>query len=825
MNPPLTLRFSGKAALTAATAVLLVVCACSSEQDEPAVTEAPPPTRPSPEELQRFDDLTIRVIMQGAGLIGTAPEDLRFSADGSRIFFEWNDPAALDSLNALSPESAYKNYLDLEKRSGTFVMDVASREFEKLSDAAADTLAPDEYAWNKERTRRAEIRGEDLYLVDLSAGTTRQITATEATEHSVAISVDGRTTYFVRDDNLFSVPWRGHPVRQLTDLRLSNDPDDDEPSKQREILIEQQKELFKDFQREDEPPKKRPRPVYVGKDRSIDEFRVSPTGRYAALELSSDPSGVRRPEVPIFITESGYMETQETRPKVGDEGQEIQVVLVDLEGDSLLTLDVESSEWLSIRSWSPVSDVLLVRGINADFTTRNFYGIFPDNRDAEGKIEPLVLDEYKDAAWVGGPNFYSTGEWLRDGSGIYFVSEEAGYSHLFTVSMDGSRREQLTTGQWEVRSAHPSLDGTRWYLITNEIDPGARRLWVMDRDGANRRLLTADSGEYVPTYSPDESVIAVLKSTVISPREVFLLDTATEALEGPLTVSTSESFRSFPWVWPEVINIKASDGKSFRAHILRPETFDQKSNGAGVIFIHGAGYTQNVIDWWPYYYREYMFNHFLALNGYTVLNVDFRASAGYGRECRVAIHKHMGGRDLDDVIDGARHLVKYEGVHEEKVGVYGGSYGGFLTLMALFKYPDEITCGGAIRSVTDWAHYNHWYTSRILGTPESDPDAYRRSSPIYFADGFEGGLLMLHGLADANVLAADVMRLTQRLIELGKEDWELAIYPIEPHSFVRADSWTDEYKRIFKLFEENLANPNQAAGVLRKQDTRGRSSD
>jgi len=265
-------------------------------------------------------------------------------------------------------------------------------------------------------------------------------------------------------------------------------------------------------------------------------------------------------------------------------------------------------------------------------------------------------------------------------------------------------------------------------------------------------------------------------------------------------------FRSFAWIDPPVVTFKASDGYRVRAHIFRPDDFGARSNGAGIIFIHGAGYLQNVMDHWSYYYREYMFNHMLAARGYTVLNVDFRASSGYGRECRVAIYQHMGGRDLDDVIDGAKYLIKEHGVGKKQVGVYGGSYGGFLALMAMFKYPDVITSGAALRSVTDWAHYNHWYTSRILGIPNDDPEAYRRSSPIYFADGLQGNLLMLHGLQDSNVLAQDILRLSQRLIDLGKQDWELAVHPIEGHGYKRAASWTDQIGRAYKLFETTLPN-------------------
>jgi dipeptidyl aminopeptidase/acylaminoacyl peptidase len=127
-----------------------------------------------------------------------------------------------------------------------------------------------------------------------------------------------------------------------------------------------------------------------------------------------------------------------------------------------------------------------------------------------------------------------------------------------------------------------------------------------------------------------------------------------------------------------------------------------------------------------------------------------------------------------------------------------------MTLMALFTAPDVFASGAALRSVTDWAHYNHGYTSEILNTPEEDSLAYVRSSPIYFANGLKGRLLMCHGMVDDNVEFQDIVRLTQRLIELGKENWELAVFPVESHGFVEPSSWTDEYKRIYKLFEETL---------------------
>jgi dipeptidyl aminopeptidase/acylaminoacyl peptidase len=149
-------------------------------------------------------------------------------------------------------------------------------------------------------------------------------------------------------------------------------------------------------------------------------------------------------------------------------------------------------------------------------------------------------------------------------------------------------------------------------------------------------------------------------------------------------------------------------------------------------------------------------------------------------------------------------MVDKYGIDSNRIGMYGGSYGGFITLMALLTKPDEFACGAALRSVTDWSHYNHEYTSNILNYPETDSLAYRRSSPIYFAEYLNKPLVMLHGMVDGNVQFQDVVRLSQRFIELGKKDWELAVFPVEGHGFKTASSWTDEYRRILELFEREL---------------------
>ena len=267
----------------------------------------------------------------------------------------------------------------------------------------------------------------------------------------------------------------------------------------------------------------------------------------------------------------------------------------------------------------------------------------------------------------------------------------------------------------------------------------------------------------------------------------------------------SGRFSSIPWTAPEVVPIPSTHhNRAIYSRVYTPRNPGDNGPRPAVVFVHGAGYMQNSHYGWSRYFREFMFHTLLVQNGYVVLDMDYRASAGYGRDWRTAIYRQMGTPEVQDLADGVDWLEENAGVDRTRVGVYGGSYGGFLTFMAMFQEPELFAAGAALRPVTDWAHYNHPSTSNILITPELDPVAYERSSPIEFAEGLEKPLLIASPMLDDNVFFLDSVRLVQRLIELEKEDWEIALYPIEPHGFREPSSWLDEYRRIFKLFETHL---------------------
>jgi dipeptidyl aminopeptidase/acylaminoacyl peptidase len=273
-----------------------------------------------------------------------------------------------------------------------------------------------------------------------------------------------------------------------------------------------------------------------------------------------------------------------------------------------------------------------------------------------------------------------------------------------------------------------------------------------------------------------------------------------------LTDTRTAEYKSRTWIVPEIVEIPSSHtGGVIYAKLYRAPDAAASAARPAVLFVHGAGYLQNVHLKYPYYFREQMFHNLLAQRGYVVLDMDYRASAGYGRAWRTSIYRQMGHPELEDLLDGKRWLAAHASVDPNRVGIYGGSYGGFMTLMALFRAPGEFAAGAALRPVTDWMQYDHNYTSAILNDPQIDPIAYARSSPIEFADGLRDPLLICHGVIDDNVLFEDSMRLYQRLIELHKDDFTMSPYPLDRHGFSNADSWLDEYKRILKLFDAHLA--------------------
>jgi dipeptidyl aminopeptidase/acylaminoacyl peptidase len=413
-----------------------------------------------------------------------------------------------------------------------------------------------------------------------------------------------------------------------------------------------------------------------------------------------------------------------------------------------------------------------------------------------------------DSAWVNWD--YNDAGWLPDGRKFWFLSEETGYSHLYLKS-PGSPAVALSSGKFEVSAPVAAPDGHWIYALSNAEAPYAYDVYRVPTSGgapARSERLTRLQGCSAFGLSPDGTRLWVQHSSTHTPTQLATVSVGHPAQAGSgaareVTDTRTAEYKAIRWPEPRIVAVPSRHGAGvIWSRLYLPA--DTTHLHPVVMFVHGAGYLQNTQLQFPYYFREQMFHHLLNERGYIVLDMDYRASQGYGRDWRTAIYRQMGWPELEDLEDGVLWLAREHHGDERKVGVYGGSYGGFMALMAMFRAPDVFRAGAALRPVTDWAQYNHGYTGAILNTPQVDSLAYHRSSPIEYADGLKGALLICHGVIDDNVLFEDSVRLYQRLIELHKDNVTLAPFPMERHGFEHADSWLDEYKRILGLFETNL---------------------
>ena len=758
--------------------------------------------------------LKLEEIMKGNAFIGEQPENQRWSLDGQKIYFDWNPNNELGNRtyfwkNGLSkPELADQNEAAFSKL-----------DFKKSSN-------PDLYYY---------VDKGRLFSYSLKTKKSKKLYQQSSPISGLQIGAEAGVLYFRQNENLFQFNSNEGSVIQLTNFRKGKG--EDTSKEQESFLKTQQKELFQ-FVRDQDALKKWnlanskatksdfPNPFYYGKY-NFGSLKANPKGTFATFRLIQDVER-KNEKMELFITADGYNEIEDTKEKVSTANLlTTKFGIYNVAKDSVYFVNFSTLSHIQdvpkyLESYEKSKtiekkDKLIV--VQEPVYNESGSLAVAEIRSQDNKDRWIVslnlengtfqeIEHQHDEAWIGGPgipsNSYGRGTlgFLGDNETIYFQSEVTGYSHLYSYNLRSKAKIQLTKGNWEVRNVTLAKDKKSFYLTTNTTHPGNRNFYKMDVSNASMQPILTKDGANEVSLSPDEKTLAVRYSYKNKPWEMYVATNKVNTSLKQITNSTSQDFDAYAWREPEVITFKAQDGTDVHARIYKPETTN--ANKAAIIFVHGAGYLQNAHNYWSSYHREYMFHNLLTDLGYTVLDIDYRASDGYGRDFRTGIYRFMGGKDLTDQIDGKNYLVKNLGIDNDRVGIYGGSYGGFITLMGMLTTPKEFASGAALRSVTDWAHYNHGYTGNILNFPETDPDAYKKSSPIYFADNLQGNLLMLHGMVDDNVEYKDIVRMSQRFIELGKKNWSLSSFPVEAHGFKETYSWVDEYSRILDLFNNTL---------------------
>jgi dipeptidyl aminopeptidase/acylaminoacyl peptidase len=404
--------------------------------------------------------------------------------------------------------------------------------------------------------------------------------------------------------------------------------------------------------------------------------------------------------------------------------------------------------------------------------------------------------------------------WMHDGKSLWYLSEADGYSHLYIKSLTARNARDLTPGNFEINpNVFLTRDDGYFYVSANKTAPGTWEIYrVAAKDGDMQAVtnLGGINGAQPAMHdnesfqlSPDESKLMVYHSSSDRPPEIYVVDAAPNGKAKRLTYTVSSAFTGVPWAQPQIVQVPSTHGAAhgIYARLYLPKDYSPSKIYPAIFFIHGAGYLQDAHSGWSYYYHEFMFDTFLTQHGYLVMDMDYRGSAGYGRDWRTAIYEHMGHPEVEDITDGAHWLEQNYHADPKRLGVWGGSYGGFMTYMMMFRQPDLFQAGAALRPVGDWADYNDGYTAAILNRPDVDPQAYYDSSPINYAGQLQGHLLIMQGMEDDNVFFIDTVHMTQKLIELRNPNFDVMFYPTEHHDFHDPASWLDEYRRIWRQFD------------------------
>ena len=741
-------------------------------------------------------ELTVRDIMAEPSIAGMRADGEKLSPDGTKVIYLWNADGKMPRDLYLVPTSGGTPAVILKVSD----LPVPSRTPERENKLNYGVDMRDEFTrgrenqlgnfeWSPDSKKLVFTHGGDLYVMTLAPKAVKRYTQTQGPE-SGARFLDNDRILFSQSGNSFVLNTADGSLTQLTR----------EANQQNFVSVGN---------------------IVPNKQGTLIGYTVTDSSKQKQLVVPNF--------LPEYVAGGG--------PRRGWSEQKLYVTVIDGSREKPFEINLPKPEGVANfrrMVWTADGKALIVDRVDKDTKRRQLF--FVNNPGAKGEQIILVIEETDDKWQASLSSIFEPNP--KRPNELFFGSERDGYNHLYLAKLqpqagqpelgrdvraaegDGSYSKNvtvtpLTKGNWQVEWAKWTKDD-QIALMSSEAGYTEREFYLIDPDSGQKVKLgfPAKGMKTSPQINdgPSEPTLLFENSAWNAPGDLFVQRACVECPGQASPVKISKTvparFATIKWSVPKFIEIPSRDGKQIPTKIYLPAGHDPKKKYPMVIFVHGAGYLQNVINGWNNYYREFMFNELLTRKGYVVLDIDYRGSAGYGRDWRTDVYDFLGGKDFDDHIDAIDHMVKNYGVDQKRIGAYGGSYGGFMAAMLVSRAPERIAAAAALRPVMDWKNYyatNPGYTAQRLGFPDKNPEAYKRSSPITYADKLEKPLLILHGMVDDNVHLQDSVQYMEKLIRLGKTKYfEVMLYPSENHGFVRPESWTDEYERILALFEKHL---------------------
>ena len=750
------------------TLVALSGCSPDPEQRPSAADTA--------NESEDMATLEIARLYDAPDLDGPSPRGVRISPDSGRVTFmrgKETDPLQMD----------------------LWEYNLADHEMRLLVDSTA-LIAGDEALSEEELARRERLRivgqrgivsyqfspdgnrllfplNGDLFLYDLESRETRQLTATEAGETDPKFSSTGRYVSFIRDQDLFAID-----LGSFDELRLTHDGGGLIRNGMAEFIAQEEMDRY--------------------------------TGYWWAPDDSA-VAFIRVDESPVLVAErfeiyaEDFKVYEQRYPATGTPNVLVRLGVVAPDGTDLRWMDIggETDIYLPRVDWFPDSQFLAVQRQSREQQTLELLKVHA--RSGESRV---LLAETSDT-WI---NLHNELAFLESRPQFIWSSERSGHAHLYLYDNDGQLLRQLTAGDWDVvdgaraRSALLHIDeaGERLFVTGTLDSPMERNVYEVSLSGDSEpRRISTEAGWHVADFADNgEFYVDSFNSTGTPPQmSLHGADGSRIAFIEENRLDQSHPYHPYLSTRPstEFGTLQAEDGQSLYYRMLKPAGFDAGKRYPVIVYVYGGPMGQSVTNAWSAGFLE-----ILAREGFVVFTIDNRGTGFRGTAFDAPLYRHMGKVEVADQMVGVNYLKSLEFVDPDRIGIWGWSYGGYMTLMSLFTQPDVFAAGVSGAPVTDWALYDTHYTERYLGTPQGNPDGYEASGVFPYAKDLASPLLLIHGMADDNVLFTNSTKLMKALQDDGRP-FDVMTYPGSKHGLTRVPATGQHvYAHILRFFRQHL---------------------
>ena len=708
--------------------------------------------------------LTVERIYSQPSLSGHLTRGIAWTPDGKKLSFFRDTPPgrvqkARSELWIMDAASGQGQLLLSAEKLET----VLPAEAEKTTQATGlGRRAPSQYQWAPDGSAILFQSSTALAWFDLKTETSRALLSGKETIADAKISPDGHYISFVRGHNLWLVSVSDGKQRRLT-----------------QNGTEEIREGELDW-------------VYPEELDIKTAYWWSPDSSAVAY-LEMDERKVSQYPLVNFSSYDGEAE-MERYPVAGGANPVVRVLVASVSGGEPRAMDTgaETDNYIPRVDWLNDSKHLAIQRLNRQQTALELL-----IADADSGKSRIALTE-KDQYWI---NLSDDLYFFKDGKRFLWSSERSGYRHLYLYGLDGKQLAQLTKGDWEV-SALEAVDESKGliYFTATEKSALERQLYRVALDGTGFARVTKEDGTHHVNIAPKAAAFVDTYSNSMAPPRQDLLraDGSRIAAINENKVAELAEYHLSP---VEFLTVKSHDGMTLNAMMIKPAGFDSAKKYPVLVYTYGGPRAQVVLNAWGG--STFLWHELLAQKGYIIFALDNRGSAGRGHLFEEPIHFRLGAQEMSDQRDGASYLKSLPYVDANRIGIWGWSYGGHMTLHAMFEDPEDFKVGFAGGPVSDWYYYDTIYTERYLGLPQKNEESYQESSPVKNAEHLKGKLLIAHGTGDDNVHFANTLAVIDKLIEAGKYA-EVMAFPGRGHGVSDPPARRVLMQRVTQFFLDNL---------------------